>query len=640
MSASLGIPASQIVAVTPNVLSAGGTALNLNGLILTTSTRPPIGTVQSFPSGAAVGAYFGLTSNEYALAQIYFNGFDNSNKKPGALLFAQYPWAGPVGAFTRGGPMLHSVADVNGFTGYLTVTIDGVVKTNTITGLAYATSYSTAAYYIQTSLGIFGPTTASATGYMGGTCVGTGSGTNLTVASVSAGSIYSGDTITGTGIPASTTIVSQTSGTTGGAGVYVTSGATTASSATITVVSSVMVVTAVASGSIGVGNTGLDGELITAQLSGTPGGIGSYSMFGGQQTIAPAPFTCDAPACYYDPATNAFVIQSATTGPTSTISYVTGSLALAFGLAQANGAVLSQGAAQATPAAFMPTITAITTNWASFMTTFLPNSADKIAFALWTNAQGNDYLYAMWDQDILNTESGGGSPTVQAITAAAYSGTAMIYENPNVETNGQIAAFLMGTIASIDFTETDGNVNPTYKHQSGLTPQVTSYTAAAYLQSYKVNFYGSWNTANDNFTGLAFGNVSGLFLWIQDYVNQIWMTNQFQLALMVLMFQIKSIPYDRAGYVQIEEACQDVINQAFNFGAIQKGVTLSASQIAQVNASAGFNVATTIQQRGWYLLVQDSNPQVRAARGSPPCTFWYTSGESIQQINLASVLVQ
>lgn len=62
---------------------------------------------------------------------------------------------------------------------------------------------------------------------------GTGSGTNLTTTSVT-GIIKVGDTVTGTGVPAATTIVSQTSGTTGGAGVYVTSAATTSSSASLT----------------------------------------------------------------------------------------------------------------------------------------------------------------------------------------------------------------------------------------------------------------------------------------------------------------------------------------------------------------------------------------------------------------------
>jgi hypothetical protein len=67
----------------------------------------------------------------------------------------------------------------------------------------------------------------------GATFTGNGSGTNLTASAVT-GTIHPGDNITGTGVPANTTIVSQTSGTTGGAGVYVTNNATTSSGATIT----------------------------------------------------------------------------------------------------------------------------------------------------------------------------------------------------------------------------------------------------------------------------------------------------------------------------------------------------------------------------------------------------------------------
>lgn len=62
---------------------------------------------------------------------------------------------------------------------------------------------------------------------------GTGSGTSLTAASV-AGIIKAGDVVAGTGVPAGTKIVSQASGTPGGAGVYVTSAATTSSGASLT----------------------------------------------------------------------------------------------------------------------------------------------------------------------------------------------------------------------------------------------------------------------------------------------------------------------------------------------------------------------------------------------------------------------
>lgn len=61
----------------------------------------------------------------------------------------------------------------------------------------------------------------------------TGSGTNLTTSSVT-GTIRVNDFLAGTGVAAGTRIISQTSGTTGGAGVYVTSVATTSSAASLT----------------------------------------------------------------------------------------------------------------------------------------------------------------------------------------------------------------------------------------------------------------------------------------------------------------------------------------------------------------------------------------------------------------------
>ena len=58
--------------------------------------------------------------------------------------------------------------------------------------------------------------------------------TTLTVSAVTGGNIVVNATVAGPGVPTGTTIVSQTSGTTGGNGVYVTSQATTATSAALT----------------------------------------------------------------------------------------------------------------------------------------------------------------------------------------------------------------------------------------------------------------------------------------------------------------------------------------------------------------------------------------------------------------------
>jgi hypothetical protein len=118
------------------------------------------------------------------------------------------------------------------------------------------------------------------------------------------------------------------------------------------------------------------------------------------------------------------------------------------------------------------------------------------------------------------------------------------------------------------------------------------------------------------------------------------MNNGFQLALMELLTSVGSIPYNQTGYTMIKAACQDVINRALNFGAIRAGVTLSESQVIQVNNMAGVQIDGVLNSIGYYLQVLDADPQTRVNRGTPPCTFWYMDGGSIQRITLASVMVQ
>lgn len=149
------IPASQIVQVNPSVLSAGGSALALNGLFLSEDTATPIGAVRNYATADDVGAFYGLTSPEYLMAQVYFNGFDNSTKKPGRLLIAQYN-AAAVAAYLRGGSVAGmSLTELQGLTpSTIALTIDGVLVTSASVNLAGATSFSNAATIIQTAFGV------------------------------------------------------------------------------------------------------------------------------------------------------------------------------------------------------------------------------------------------------------------------------------------------------------------------------------------------------------------------------------------------------------------------------------------------------------------------------------------------------
>lgn len=113
-------------------------------------------------------------------------------------------------------------------------------------------------------------------------------GTVLDVTVNTAGVISIGDTVSGgAGFPVGATIVSQLSGTTGGVGTYKLSApgtAYTASAAGVTTFGTTLVVSAVASGILFPGSpiatgTGLVGLTIESQVSGTPEGVGTYTLF-------------------------------------------------------------------------------------------------------------------------------------------------------------------------------------------------------------------------------------------------------------------------------------------------------------------------------------------------------------------------
>lgn len=158
----MAIPASQIVNVTPRLIAAGGTDLVMNGLLLTQNALIPLTEFAlSFTSADAVGDYFGQTSDEYLFAVRYFLGYNNSFKKPRALMVAPRV-ASAASAWLRGGKntatlaALQAVAD-----GAMSINIDGTDVALASVDLSGATSFSDVATTLTTALSGAGTVTFS-----------------------------------------------------------------------------------------------------------------------------------------------------------------------------------------------------------------------------------------------------------------------------------------------------------------------------------------------------------------------------------------------------------------------------------------------------------------------------------------------
>lgn len=563
------IPVSQQLNVIPSVLSPGGTPLGMNAVMLTQDPSIPIGAVQPFTPGASVGNWFGATSNQAALADVYFKGFNGATQAPNVLYISQYN-LNAVGAYLRGGSVAGlTLAQLQALSGNIIMQINGRTVTSAAINLSSATSPSNAATLIQTGLqttgGIFSGTASIA-------------GTIMTVSAVASGLLHVGDTVVGTGIPTGTKISSF------GTGV---------------------------------------------------GGVGTYNMSAAMSTQSNEPVTVSSIALVtYDAQRQAFQISTANTGASETIAFPTDtSLSPLLFLTMTKGAVTSQGAAAQSPAGAMDKIAAVTQDWASFMTDWLPPQATMLGFAAWVSAQAGGYVYVAYDND-LSAQGANASASFGALVEN-YTGVCTIW-NPS----GLVAAFVCGTIAAIDFNAPNGRISFAYKGQDGLQPDVTDPTVALNLISNGYNFYGNYATRAQQFQWFQDGQVSGSWEWLDPYVDQLYWNAALQLALAELMTNVKSIPYNGQGYNLIRTALMSVIQQMLSFGAIKSGIVLSGSQVAALTAAVGIDISTTLFNFGYYLQVVDPGANVRADRGSPICNLYYTDGGSIQKITLGSVDVE
>jgi hypothetical protein len=492
------IPASALVSVQPSVISAGGSPLSLNAIFLTQDPSIPIGTIKAFPSLLAVQNWFGANSVEAGRASKYFGSFIGADQIPGTLYFAQFNTSAVAG-YLRGASLAGvSLTTIQGLSGTLTLTIDGVSTVSAAINLSAATSFSNAAALIQTGL----------------------------------------------------------------------QGGTPTNTATVT----------------------------------------------------------------YDSLRSAFVVTSPTTGGSSSIGFATvDSIATGLGLTAAAGATQSPGAAVAVPSVLMTSIVNQLQNWFSFTNVAEPVDSIKLQFAAWVNGQNARYKYVQSDSS--NTPTTGPAANSFGVLTSTDTGVVAIYD----PTGGDIAAFECGVTASINSNEPNGRITFAFKGQAGLTPSVTDQTTAANLVANFYNFYGQYATAAQQFQFYQPGQISGAWLWDDSYTDQVILNNALQLSLVELLANVKSIPYNNAGYSLIRAACADPINSAISFGSIVAGVDLSAAQIAEVNQAAGLKIDSFLFSFGYYLQIRDPGSVVRGQRGSPIITLWYVDGESVQKINLASI---
>ena len=329
----------------------------------------------------------------------------------------------------------------------------------------------------------------------------------------------------------------------------------------------------------------------------------------------------------------AFILTAGEGGQGTNLGYADGDVAALMGLTEDAAGVLSAGADAQSPADNMEAMLDYSQNWVSFTTLFAADKAMGTALAKWSNMYGVRHLYICWSLDPGLTVQFNDNTIAAELLDLNVIGSTGVYGDE------LLAAFLSGTVASIDYSQEQGAISTAFKSQSGQVVTVRDEATANALLAKKFNFYGDYATANDHFRFFYPGACFGRYLYIDTYVNAVWLNNALQLAIMSLFTSVARIPYTERGYALVRAALQDPINQALRAGVIDPGVPLSEAQAAQVNNEAGLNVAPTIEKDGYYVQVKDPTAQVRAQRGTPVVNLWYAYGGSIHKLEMASTAI-
>jgi hypothetical protein len=331
--------------------------------------------------------------------------------------------------------------------------------------------------------------------------------------------------------------------------------------------------------------------------------------------------------------TGAFQINSPSTGATETITAASGTVANLLNLTEAAGATLSQGSDALTQTQNMDKIKAASQNWVCFTTLYTATDDEHLGLSAWASAQGIEYLYVGWTADARLLVQGGTADIASQIEAAEYGATALVYDNVNV------AAFVLGCAASINWERYQGTINFAFKHADGLAATVTDETTAALLDAKNVAYVGKFATRNDNFTFLYPAAMFGRYGFIDAFINTIWLKNVMQVSVMNGLTNAGRVPYNDRGYALIRAWLQDPVNRAVNNGCIDPGVTLSESQKAQIYNETGKDLTTELWTKGYAILVEDAGAAVRVGRQSPNISVYYTYGGSVNRIEVASTAV-
>lgn len=331
----------------------------------------------------------------------------------------------------------------------------------------------------------------------------------------------------------------------------------------------------------------------------------------------------------YSSATQGLIITSSTTGRNSTVGFGDGLLATDLRLSSEQGAIQSPSTTGQTLTDLLDGLRDKNNAFCSVFFTWTPTDAERLELANWATSMKEDVCVIINDTDNAAITQSSGSSFAEKMQLGSYTGVVPVYNNLN------LCALFASVPACWDFEKKGGRFTLAFRSSSLVTPNITDKAQFRALVANGYNFSTILASGTTEFRWSYNGVIVSPYGWLDSWFCQIWMRRTMQISYANCLQSKGQIPYNTTGESLLRSAVLPAINSFLNFGAIQTNITLDTYQITELkNQGLSQDQINTIVNVGYYLLIDVANTsaQTRAKRKSPKMSFWYTDGESIQQI--------
>lgn len=295
-----------------------------------------------------------------------------------------------------------------------------------------------------------------------------------------------------------------------------------------------------------------------------------------------------------------------------------------------DGAVISPGADAQTPDRTMQNVLGVTGNWAGFTTIWEVSEEEAEGFAAFAE-DDSGFCYVAWstDKNCTNVLTQANTVPAQLYAKQAFNCTATLYGDY------RYAAFFLAIGASIDWSREQGIKVWFAKRAPNLSPNVTDSATADALDAIRCNYHSDVKARNSAFQFFNRGTLlTTQYSFVDTLYGSIWLRNALQTSILTGIANTNRAPYNADGAALVSAWVMDPVTRAKRNGCIDTALSMSESQKTQLMQEFGRDISSDLFSKGYFFLIDVSDPSVRVDRDSPELGLAYTYAGSIQRFSI------